>query len=125
MNATAPKIAREVVARLARSWGIAEIEDAVKIAVSELVTNAFVHAAGMPGSTVLVEVRRVEACFHVQVRDGSSAAPVDRGRGHDDENGRGLLLVRELTDACGWTPTPFGKTVWFELKAAWPLDVAA
>lgn len=122
---TMPKSARDAVALLALSWGNEEIADTVKIAVSELVTNVLLHTAGIPGTTVTVEALRVGACFRVQVRDGSRAAPKLRRPDRDDEYGRGLLLVEAMTDACGWTPTPSGKIVWFDVKAPWPLDAAA
>ena len=32
------------------------------------------------------------------------------------EHGRGLLLIRTLSSACGHRPTAHGKAVWFTLQ---------
>ncbi|RAY11644.1 ATP-binding protein [Actinomadura craniellae] len=120
---TAPKHARDLVARLALSWGLSDIEWTVKLAVSELVTNAYLHSDPVRGGTVIIDVARSGKQFQVTVHDSAKKLPETRAADPARENGRGLLLVGAETDACGYYLTPFGKAVWFQLAAHWPLDV--
>ncbi|MGI8335524.1 ATP-binding protein [Actinomadura scrupuli] len=121
---TSPKAARDLVETVGRSWGLSsETVYAARLAVSELVTNALVHAAGMPGSTVTVIVARSDGMLAVEVHDASREEPRLRYPPETAESGRGLILVSEVTDACGHYLTPFGKAVWFTLKSDWPLDM--
>jgi anti-sigma regulatory factor (Ser/Thr protein kinase) len=76
--------------------------DDLLIACSELVTNACEHASGEPGS---VAVRgRIEGdsvVLEVEDDGGGFARPKARvlaDVGDDDEHGRGLFIVDELTD---------------------------
>jgi hypothetical protein len=45
----------------------------------------------------------------------SSAPPVLRNASADDEAGRGLMLVAELSGEWGYYSTPMGKVVYFTL----------
>lgn len=118
-----PKAVRDLVAKIAESWGLEEIEYQIKLAVSELVTNALIHADPTPGATVTAMVTRVGKQFRVAVHDGSTCAPQIRHPADTEESGRGLILVEDVTDTCGFYLTPFGKTVWFEIAADWPLNI--
>jgi anti-sigma regulatory factor (Ser/Thr protein kinase) len=120
-----PKAARDLIETIGRTWNLSdEIVYAAKLAVSELVTNALIHARGMPGGTVTIIVSRVGKVLAVEVHDASREAPQIRNATETAESGRGLILVSDVTDACGHYFTPFGKAVWFEIKGDWPLDVA-
>ena len=89
----------------------------VDVVVSELATNAAVHA-GTP-YTVGVEVRGDEV--RIEVVDGSGVAPLIRGRSSRRQRGRGLLLVDRLASSWGSAPTRGGKTVWCVV----PVEVGA
>lgn len=87
-----------------------EIVDTAELLVSELVTNAVVHA----GTPIELEVALVDpGTVVVQVTDGSVHRPVARPYDESSGTGRGLLLVEELSDQWGVSEAPHGKTVWF------------
>jgi PAS domain S-box-containing protein len=88
--------------------------DAAQLLVTELVTNAMLHA----GAEVEVRLWATSDRVHVRVSDTAR----DRGLfprqlDCDASTGRGLQLVHALAAAHGVELTDFGKTVWFEL---WP-----
>ncbi|QWZ09718.1 PAS domain S-box protein [Nocardioides panacis] len=91
-----------------------DVIDDVTSVVSELVTNAVVHA----GTPVDVGVAAAAGVVRGEIVDGSPRAP--RTRGYDDTagTGRGLRLVAALTSDWGVELRPEGKTVWFELHDA-------
>jgi anti-sigma regulatory factor (Ser/Thr protein kinase) len=82
---------------------------------SELITNALEHGSG----DIDVLVSPISAGVRVDVADTSPLEPVRRTPGHDDEGGRGLLIVESLATVWGMEPLPQGggKTVWFVLLA--------
>lgn len=81
-----------------------------ELLVSELATNALVHAR----SGFEVRVRHGPR-LRVEVRDESTAGPVLRIHHPGATGGRGLRLVHALASACGWERRSHGKVVWFEL----------
>ena len=78
------------------------------LVVSELVTNAMVHA----GTGCTLDLRHSDDELRVEVRDRSHEAPVMGVVHPDDVGGRGLLVVDAVTEAWGWEPTIDGKRVW-------------
>jgi hypothetical protein len=74
------------------------------------VTNALLYSNG-PISVRLLRDRTL-LC---EVHDTSEVAPRLRAAGHDDDGGRGLHLVKELSHRWGTRHTTGGKSVWFEL----------
>ncbi|MER7577023.1 ATP-binding protein [Streptomyces sp. NPDC126514] len=108
----APHRARRHTSTTLRGWGLsrAVVDDAVLI-VSELVTNAYLHART---ETVGLELLLDAGQLVISVHDGSPA-PVDvttpcHTPGCD--HGRGLGIIRTLAHAVGCSPTATGKTVW-------------
>ena len=94
----------------------AEITDVVMLLVTELVTNAVVHAR----SPVRVQVLVTDHQVRVDVHDDAPQLPV-RGRASQEAlGGRGLLLLDRLADRWGATPALPGKTVWFEIGTGRP-----
>ena len=86
--------------------------DAATLLVSELVTNAVLHAGG----PVTLRVLARSSLLRVEVEDESAAIPVQRHFGAEAATGRGLLLVEAMAHEWGTTSTPTGgKVVWFEL----------
>lgn len=115
----APGSARALVrAALAEAPGVpARLADDAMAVVSELVTNAVVHA----GTDVHVEWRLEETgAFVIEVSDRHpSRAPRDAGGGEapydTPEYGRGLRLVATLAESWGVTYRAGAKTVWARL----------
>ncbi|MCF6378006.1 SpoIIE family protein phosphatase [Nocardioides KLBMP 9356] len=87
------------------------LAEPAELLLSEVVTNAFVHAGGI----ATVRVRATPVAVRVEVEDGSSRHPTRRGFTTTAGTGRGLRLLDELADRWGSAPRPEGKVVWFEL----------
>ncbi|MER7897719.1 SpoIIE family protein phosphatase [Streptomyces sp. NPDC096046] len=109
MDPAAVAGARKMAAEQLDSWGLAELEFATELIVSELVTNAIRYGNGP------VELRLIRADALVcEVSDGSSTAPHLRRARVFDEGGRGLLLVAQVAERWGSRQTSLGKTIWAE-----------
>ena len=90
------------------------IED-VLLLVSELVTNAVLHARTEIRVCASVE----DAVVSVSVRDRDPHhAPVFARRGADATSGRGILLVHALASDWGVELTEASKLVWFQASYA-------
>lgn len=102
------------------TWGFRDdVCDAAELVMSELFTNALVHT----GSEQIVCVLRARwsRSLYVEVADqgGGPVGPTPRDAGVEDENGRGLALVRALVDAWGDRPgVNGGRVVWAQLSTA-------
>ena len=83
----APTMARRVVVATTVGWGMASLSAEAELVVSELVTNALLHAPGTD-RFVLTVVERPGG-VRVEVADGSSIAPVIR----ELEDGRAGSVV--------------------------------
>jgi anti-sigma regulatory factor (Ser/Thr protein kinase) len=83
---------------------------AVLLVVSELATNAIVHAR----TDFEVEVDVEDDHVRVEVHDGDDTHLPQRAEGGIGIGGHGLVLVDELTDhwGCGYAG-PGDKVVWF------------
>ena len=85
----------------------------VGLLVTELVTNAIVHAQ----TSIVVTVTTHESAVRVAVRDESPARPFLKTAAPTDVTGRGMAIVDGLADAWGVETAPgAGKTVWFEVE---------
>jgi anti-sigma regulatory factor (Ser/Thr protein kinase) len=109
--------ARELTRSRLCNWGVGEqtYETAVLV-VSELFTNAIVHAAG---DHVVCEISVQEGKLRIAVEDqGFGPTGPQMHRASEDEGGRGLFLVDSLCrcwgahDTAGFGP---GRVVWAEL----------
>src|SRR4051794_6353247 len=85
-----PQAARSFLQRELHGWGIAEVSDVAQVLVSELVTNAVLHAGTT--STVKVNYRAgAEAgVLRVEVADSSVDPPQMHVREPGATSGRGL-----------------------------------
>ncbi|MGW7672240.1 ATP-binding SpoIIE family protein phosphatase, partial [Streptomyces sp. NPDC054775] len=101
--------ARRLAAHQLTEWGLEGLEDATKLIVSELVTNAICHGTG-PIELRLVR-HRVLTC---EVSDTAAFIPRPHRARTTDENGRGLFLVTNLSRRWGARSTSGGKVVWAE-----------
>ncbi|MFD3549519.1 ATP-binding protein [Streptomyces sp. NPDC058655] len=111
---------RDFTSRALADWawpGGAEAAEDVLLLVSEVVTNACLHAGG-PRELVL---RHDHERLRVEVSDGSPEIPRRRLPGDRAlPGGHGLIVVERL--ARSWGAQPFadaspGKTVWLEIAA--------
>lgn len=113
---------RQVVGTL-RRWGVDDASDAVdalRLIVSELVTNAVQHAGRVTAAVAVSMALDDRGRLWTGVRDGDSVRPDIRRVPLLACSGRGMDIVRTLlTEAGGdWGVEPCqdgGKTVWFRL----------
>ena len=104
--------ARRMVRRALDGWTDEERLDDIVLCVSELVTNAIVHADS--GPRVMVHVR--PAVIHVEISDDSETHPVIGEAGPDDTSGRGMSILSAYSDRWGsLRRSGGGKTGWFEV----------
>jgi anti-sigma regulatory factor (Ser/Thr protein kinase) len=101
---------RAAVTEQLAAWGLDELSFTVELVASELVTNAIRHATG----PVQLRLLRDRALI-CEVSDGSGTSPRLRRARTEDEGGRGLFLVAQLTERWGTRYTPDGKVIWTEL----------
>ncbi|HVM08245.1 MAG TPA: ATP-binding protein [Acidimicrobiales bacterium] len=123
--------ARRFVRDRLQAWGADDLVDDTLLAVSELTTNAIIHAR----SAIVVAITLDEHRLRVEVRDHSArpvlldsmvASVVDdrivepaeiRGDLTDETTtGRGLFIVAAVASAVGEQLDGSGKTVWFEIE---------
>src|SRR3954471_19808581 len=112
---SAAQQARRFVSAALQDSASAEAREVAELLVSELVTNAVVHAA----SPVEVEIDHDDTGVLVRVRDADTGPLVMRAGGGSelDEGGRGFLLVDRLAEAWGTEHRGGRKTVWFRVRA--------
>ncbi|MFF8289446.1 SpoIIE family protein phosphatase [Streptomyces sp. NPDC016309] len=102
--------ARSLATGQVDAWGLdGELSFTTELVVSELVTNAIRYASG-PVQLRLIRDRTL-IC---EVSDTGHTSPHLRRAGSDDEGGRGLFLVAQMTQQWGTRYTPTGKTIWAE-----------
>jgi len=85
--------------------------DNISLIVSELVTNAVVHAR----SALRIVVTFSRHQLRIEVHDDDSTPPDIRPDPGSD-GGFGLRIVAEMSERWGWLPTPSGKLVFAELR---------
>jgi DNA-binding NarL/FixJ family response regulator len=88
-----------------------ELLFAIELLVSELVTNAVLHAASAPR----IEAHLGRGTVRVSVFDEDPTLPVHRTPDEDRPGGRGLHLLDRVASRWGAEPRAGGKVVWFEL----------
>lgn len=95
------------------------VDDAV-LAASELVTNALRHSDARPYDFIRLTVTATEETVYVEVRDPGSAFSGPHIRQEPEaEDGRGLLIVREISQDWGTREhgRGLGRTVWCAIRA--------
>jgi anti-sigma regulatory factor (Ser/Thr protein kinase) len=109
----APGRARRFVSEALDCWGAsgATAQDA-QLAVTELATNAVLHAQ----SPFSVVASRDGSVVRISVHDASPVVPTLRDDGPLGTSGRGLRLLAAIADDWGVEITTDGKTVWAELR---------
>jgi anti-sigma regulatory factor (Ser/Thr protein kinase) len=108
------RIARFYIRAVLGFHRLGEYADDAEAITSELVTNAIQHACAGGTETVgiaLVRIRNPEAVT-VVVTDSSPEGPVKHESSDGSEQGRGLLIVNELSVRWGWNTEDGGKAVY-------------
>ncbi|MFC4034639.1 ATP-binding protein [Streptomyces polygonati] len=121
IDASVPQI-RHSVRELIADLGVpldADLRYGLLLIVSELVTNAVKHAAVL-SPRISVELTVGERWIRVAVEDNHPYRPKALAADHARTGGRGLLLVKSVTDeaggSCDSTPTASGgKVIWATL----------
>ncbi|WBB63663.1 ATP-binding protein [Streptomyces sp. WMMC500] len=104
-------LARAQLRKALARWGMAGIEESAVLVVSELVTNAVVHARVPPGREILTRFVRQDGGVRIEVHDASGVWPVRRVP--DGSGGYGLVLVETLASRWGVAERDgVGKAVW-------------
>ena len=115
LTAPVPADAREILGPLRTlvvvnllDWGVEpERAEDVKLAASELVTNALLYSSG--GARLTVKMR--SGAVHLEVSDTSTQPVQPADPELDAERGRGLYLVEALADATSVRIRAWGKTI--------------
>lgn len=113
-EAASAAAARRHVASTIGEGPLADLVETASLLVSEVVTNAVLHAGTQIELTCGVE----DGALCVEVRDRSTVAPSLRHYDAGASTGRGLGLVELLADGWGVEADEQGKTVWFLLAGS-------
>jgi Histidine kinase-like ATPase domain len=117
-DAGSVRAARTFTLATLRQWDWAERREDIMIVVAELLTNALRHAwSGPDGAQSRRPIRlgllQPGPCLLCAVADPAAAAPVPQAPGSLAETGRGLQIIRALSDGWGYTVLDdAGKVVW-------------
>jgi serine/threonine-protein kinase RsbW len=112
------KAARTLARQLAREWGLDRRGDDLALIVSELMTNAIIHAKTARGREIALTFDLNCLRLRVEVKDSGDGYPrrSDNGAENDSESGRGLTVISSLTTKWGVAERVIGKTVWAEIS---------
>ena len=118
-EASSASLARAFVGRHLRAHDLVTMVDDVQLVVSELATNAMLHAQ----TPFTVSLRAFDSTLRLEVADGSSVDPTMVVVSLLDSYGRGLAIVRAVSRDWGvLSRASGGKSVWaeFDLRATYP-----
>jgi anti-sigma regulatory factor (Ser/Thr protein kinase) len=120
---TSPRAARSFVSSTLLEWELPERVPAAELVVSELVTNAMLHAR----THIDLRVAAHHGAVRISVADGTpdmtsvarAPHPLPDRRAAGGRSGRGLAVVAALSERWGVLPTSDGgKAVWALLDGA-------
>lgn len=107
--------ARQLIKDMCETVGVDEdICGSAVLLTSELVTNAFAHGR----SEARLQVQAKADVMVVEVADDNSRHPERVAPDPQALDGRGLEIVQLVAARWGVRDDAFGKTVWFEVRAA-------
>lgn len=111
VDAKAPRQARSRAAEVLEAWGLSELEEAVVLCLSELVTNPVSQKADE--IRVLVEWHAPMHRVEIAVWDNAPGKPEQQVPSMEREGGRGLNIVEALSENWGHhIGSDGGKIVW-------------
>jgi anti-anti-sigma regulatory factor len=105
---------RGLVAQACSTWRRSDVAATAALIATELVANVVRHAHTTMEFTFALRDDRIS----MTVRDHSRALPKPGDPGVTSAGGRGLRLVRDLSEAWGVLPVTDGKVVWSRLASA-------
>lgn len=111
-------LARQFTVATLHRWGVTGRCEDIAVVVSEMLTNALRHACPglgdtQPRSLIRLGLYNPGPWLMCAVADPSIAVPVPRSPNFLAETGRGLHIIRALSDSWGYTtPDDTGKVVW-------------
>ncbi|QXE36545.1 ATP-binding protein [Streptomyces sp. GMY02] len=110
-------LARMELRKALADWGLSVLEDSAVLILSELLSNASLHARVSPEQVIETHYFRSSGGLRIEVHDGSPDRPQPRTPDAEAADGRGLLLVDALADEWGVADQcgP-GKVVWATLS---------
>jgi hypothetical protein len=100
----APGCARGHLRNLLAEWDLAQHSELAQLIISELITNSVISVRArrwLALPPVRVWILGDASRVNLLVWDALPGAPQPRAAGPDEENGRGLFLVQELSAAWG------------------------
>ena len=110
--------ARLALAAYTRAHAVpADMADGGILAISELVTNAVLHAQ----TPFLVWAEYDAGHLTLAGLDGSATLPMLLPPDGDREGGRGMAIIDQLGATWGLVKTALGKVVWVDLAPAAPV----
>jgi hypothetical protein len=109
--------ARRFVRRALTELGADDYEFAAAQIVSELATNAVIHARS--GFTVSLALEG--DLLRLAVTDSSARMPMAKNHSRQATTGRGIGMVASIAEHWGVDPLPTGKTVWVLIGAIRPV----
>lgn len=104
--------ARRFLLSTLADWHVDEYDFAAPLVVTELATNAALHAR----TPYEVRLRLEPTHLLVEVVDGNPRQPLPRRYAVDASTGRGIALVDSLCRDWGVTPAAGGKVVWAQVR---------
>ncbi|MBD0738534.1 ATP-binding protein [Streptomyces sp. CBMA29] len=111
--------ARHELESVLKGWGLEDVTESAALVLSELFTNAVVHAR-VAGRDVQTRYVRTADGVRIEVHDAAETRPELRVAADGDEGGRGLALVNALVGDGRWgvgERDGVGKMVWAECAA--------
>ncbi|MEV6122061.1 ATP-binding protein [Streptomyces sp. NPDC052077] len=112
-DAASVPVARHFVVATLAEWRLHALVDEAELIVSELASNAVLHACG---DSFRVALRRFDAHrLGIAVADRSRTLPASRAPDAADGHGRGLAIVGGVSLRWGTDVHSWGKSVWAEL----------
>ncbi|MFD0504675.1 amino acid permease [Streptomyces chiangmaiensis] len=100
---------RTTISKQLADWELDDLVFTTELIVSELVTNAIRYVGGP------IQVRLIrDLTLICEVSDTGHTAPNLRHAASDDEGGRGLFIIAQMTQHWGTRYIPDGKIIWAE-----------
>lgn len=108
--------ARRFAGDVLHSWDLPELVEPATLLVSELVTNALLHAHSEIDVVLVVE----DDELRVEVHDTSPVLPKPRRYSPEAATGRGLHMLDWVATDWGVRATAGGKAMWFTISTMHP-----
>jgi DNA-binding NarL/FixJ family response regulator len=105
-------LAREFVRRWLHESGAGRVFDEASLIVTELATNAVLHA----DSPYEVRLSRADGVVRIEVADADARTPEPQPFSAEAESGRGIVIVSAISASWGIEAQPQGKVTWAELR---------